>query len=243
MGSDEILTAADSANYEEIGECPSFIDQPQAFTEYQVKENLQLRQLLGDEDSDFLMSTYHSPIPSEWNFKIYLQYISNSSALDELKHLFEDPEDVVTSSEDQGVLLGQSGGEEYIAFGHVGSIIGDLGQNIVDGVKAAEDITYSNSCANGDYEHILLGDDEVFCAQEELQDNSDMEFGYNSCDSEDIVLNYGLASKLNGIMIVCAVIRDYYMATMTLKRSYQEKTKFYGRTYCRYWFDRGKSDN
>ena len=109
------------------------------------------------------------------------------------------------------------------------------------GVEERIGVEVVGNSGNGDYEHILsIGDEKVFCAQE-LQDSSDIEFGYNSCDSEDIVLSYGLASKLNGIMIIGAVIRDYYRATMTLKRIYQEKTKFYGHTHCRYWFDRGKN--
>ena len=246
MVSDEIHTAVNGVTYEEfeeIGECPSFITEPQAFTEYQVKEHLQLRQLLGDEDADFLMSSYHSKIPCEWNFKIYLQYISNNSALDVLKHLFEDPEDVVTSSEDQGVLLGQSGGEEYIAIGHVGSISGDWVNNTVDGGEAVEDIPDPNSCTNGDYEHILSsgnGYDKAFCVQE-LQGSSDIEFGYsNSCDSGDIVLSYGLASKLNGIMIVSAVIQDYYMAAVSLSRIITQIMDYNEREYIRFLYDRGR---
>ena len=107
------------------------------------------------------------------------------------------------------------------------------------GVEERIGVEVVGSSGNGDDEHILsMGDDEVFCAQE-LQDNSDIEFAYsNSCDSEDIVLSYGLASKWNGIMIVYAVSYDYISATMTLKKSYQETINFYN---CRYWFDRGKN--
>ena len=92
--------------------------------------------------------------------------------------------------------------------------------------------------ASVEYIH-SMSDDKVFCAQELQESSGDIEFGYsNGCDSGDIVLSYGLASKLNGIMIVYAVSYDYISATMTLKKSYQETMNFYN---CRYWFDRGKN--
>ena len=235
MRSDEISIAVNGV--EEIGECPSFIDQPQDFTEYEVKQNLQLRQLLGDEYSDFLMSTYHSPIPSEWNFKIYLQYISNSSALDELKHLFEDPEDVVTSSEDQGVLLGQSDGEEYIAVGHVGNISEDLGQNTVDNVEAAEDSPDYNS-SNGEVIGVISGYESepiviIPCSNEDVRDYKWLP---NMLDEHGVLQ----CSESGNNMNATTPVEDYYSDTMALKMIYQEKTNIYGQTYCRYWFDRGK---
>ena len=174
--------------------------------------------------------------------EMYSSYISKGRLVS-MDEMLWGTGDYDSLDDDRAVILGQSGGEEYIAFGHVGSIIGDLGQNIVDGVEAAEDITYSSS-GNGDDEHILsMGDDEVFCAQE-LQDNSDIEFAYsNSCDSEDIVLSYGLASKLNGIMIVCAVIRDYYRAAVSLGRIITQIMDYNEREYFRFLYDRGRSAN
>ena len=82
---------------------------------------------------------------------------------------------------------------------------------------------------------------EMTVCVQELQGSSDIEFGYsNSCDSGDIVLSYGLASKLNGIMIVSAVIQDYYRAAVSLSRIITQIMDYNEREYIRFLYDRGR---
>ena len=97
--------------------------------------------------------------------------------------------------------------------------------------------------ASVEYIH-SMSDDKVFCAQELQESSGDIEFGYsNGCDSGDIVLSYGLASKLNGIMIVCAVICDYYRAAVSLGRIITQIMDYKEREYFKFLYDRGRRAN
>ena len=105
MSSDEIPTAVNGINYEEDEDkIPDMYKEPQRWTEYQINQHLITKHLLDDDEEEgdfhsyeychFLAASYHSPTPSDWTYKIYLQYLMNSSALDHVRVLFKEPEEI-----------------------------------------------------------------------------------------------------------------------------------------------------
>ena len=104
MSSDTAYGVNDNMDEDE-DRIPDWYTEPQRFTEYQIKQHLITKHLLDDDDEEdgafhsyeychFLVATYHSPTPSDWTYKIYLQYLMNSSALDHVRVLFKEPEEI-----------------------------------------------------------------------------------------------------------------------------------------------------
>ena len=211
-------TAADSANYvyEDIGECPSFIDQPQAFAEYQIKEHLITKHLLdGEEDSyeycHFLVATYHSPTPSDWTYKIYLQYLMNSSALDHVHVLFKEPEEIDLD-----------GLKELFED----SICNEVAVEVVDSDDKA--FCADKLLCNGEFDDSVISEDW-------RDDKSLSIVPYASGDLQ------GNASGTK--MINYAIIDDYYRAAVALGRIITQIMDYNEREYIRFLYDRGRRAN
>ena len=100
MSSDyEVPSAADAVDGEDLEEIftiPDIDEDPDGFAVYMVRQDLQVWLLNDDCEQDYniLMANYHSPTPSDWTYKIYMQYLRNSRALDHIRVLFKEPEEI-----------------------------------------------------------------------------------------------------------------------------------------------------
>ena len=68
-------------------------DDPDALARCMVGQDLEVTLLLDDweQDNNYLMQSYHSKHPGDWNFRLYMQYLRNNEALDALTSLFTEP--------------------------------------------------------------------------------------------------------------------------------------------------------
>ena len=181
------------------------------------------RRFLGEDDSDFLMLSYHSKIPSDWTFKIYWQYLLNKEPLDYIKYLFEDPKDDATADEDHYDLREKSESEElqYLAVEQVDTSFdgGDM-QN-------SGNLTL---CYGNDGQEEMVNIPGI---TEDLRDDKGLQSLPGAAGD---LLDGDYERKMNAT----TGIKDTYTTSATLMRICWETMNIYGQKCCWVVFDRGK---
>ena len=121
------------------------MDDHDALARYMVGQDLKVSLLLDnwEHDHNLLMANYHSKEPNDWNWNIYMQYLRNNEALDDLRNLFTDPVyngyTLEIPGEEEIVVQAAEHRQSY-AVEHINPVVGDDTVNVLKTDGENEDL-------------------------------------------------------------------------------------------------------